>query len=223
MPRIRFSLRTFFLFLFFACLIGSNIFTASRNKRLNQELNEKTQLIDKLQAELGHLVITDPKKLHAVAIPTYEALTWRWRLHVPTEGKYRIRLATHEIPENGIPTSPYAVDLKGGEYEFTAAIRKGGNDDWAMNMVFAEQLPSGGRSSLRHTSPMTPEDSKWAAEGSGSSTGQAGLFGTASVNRGETMELLRIRAMKKARGGSSSTVPEPSDGVIIWIEEEQVP
>ena len=75
MPRFRFSLRSFFLFLFFACLVGSNLFTAREVNRLNEKLSESHRANEKLQAELGQLVVSDPNKLHAVAVQTHEGLT----------------------------------------------------------------------------------------------------------------------------------------------------
>jgi hypothetical protein len=219
MPRFRFSLRSFFLVLFIGCLVGSNLFTAREMHRLNEKLNESHRENEKLQAELGQLVVTDPAILHVVAIPSYEATTWRWRLHVPADGRYRIRLATHEIPETGIPTSPHVLDLNGGESELTAAIRKDRNDDWAMNMIVT-QRSANGSSSQRQSLPMAPEHSKWVAESSGSSTSQAGASRTDSMTPGEPMVLLRHRIMRALGDGSSGTVPEPSDGVMIWIVEE---
>jgi len=226
MPRLRFSLRSFFLFLFVACLIGSNIFTAFENRRLNEKLNESHRIIKKQQAELGELVITDPNKLNAVAIPGYEVTTWRWRLHVPYErdGGYRIRFSTQDVPYDGTPpTSPYSIYLKGGEYEFTAAIRKNRNDDWTMQVIAAKRL-SLGSSNSKTILRMAPEHSQWIGDGFGSwiadgfvsSIDHAGSGGTVSVTPGEPMVLLRVRC----HDGSRSEVFEPCDGVMIWITEE---
>jgi len=215
----RFSLRSFFLFLFVACLIGSNIFTATEVRRLNEKLNQKDRTIEKLQVQVGELVITDPNKLHAVAIPSYEDLTWRWRLHVPDNTTHLYRFATHDVPETGIPASPDSFPLDGGDYELTAAIRKDRNDDWALN-VFAQRDPFG-RIGLRReqTFALDPDHSQWAARAPGSSSRQAGCDGTESMTPGEAMVLLRHRIMRELDDGSSSTVPEPCDGVMIWIVE----
>ena len=222
MPRFRFSLRSFFLFLFVACLIGSNLFTAREVNRLNENLNEKNRLIENLQVQLGELVITDPAKLHAVAIPTYDSLTWRWRLHVPNQTKYGIRIATHEVPENGIPPNGESLSLPGGDHEFTATIRKDRNGEWAMNMIFTQRTPMGTvGSSQQNTLAMAPDQLQWAAHESSSTSRQAGSNGTESMTPGEPMVLLRHRIMRGLDGGSRSTVPEPCDGVMIWIAEEK--
>jgi hypothetical protein len=225
MPRFRFSLRSFFLFLFFACLIGSNLFTAREVNRLNEKLSESHRTIEKLQIQVGELVIIDPAKLYAVAIPSYDTLTWRWRLHVPSQTKYGIRLTTHEVSENGIPPNGESLSLPGGDHEFTAAVRKDRNGEWAINMIFTQQTPTGAvGSSQQNTLAVAPDRLQWAAHESGSTSRQAGSNGTESMTPGEPMVLLRHRIMRGLDGGSRSTVPEPCDGVMIWIvEEEQVP
>jgi hypothetical protein len=210
MPRLRFSLRSFFLVLFIGCLIGSNLFTALENRRLNEKLNESYGTIEKLQAELGKLVVTDPNKLHVVAVRTYDNLTWRWRLHVPKGRSFHIYVASHEIPENGFPKDENLFLLPDGETSATVAIRRNHLDKWVIRVAG----PSGS------TGMSIPDEhSAWVANHPGSSENQAGLSGTESTNPGEPMVLLRFRVMQEHADGSASSVPEPCDGVMIWVAE----
>jgi hypothetical protein len=212
MPRFRFSLRNFFLFLFVAYLIGSNLFTALENKRLNEKLTESHRAHEKLQAELGLLVVSDPNKVHAVAVQTHESLTWRWRLHVPKGRRFRLFMATQEIPDNGFPPNQSSSNLVEGDFTATAAIRKGHLDKWMFRIMY----PSGSTGMA-----FSDEHSEWIVNHPGSSESQAGYNGSESANPGEPMVLLRFRAMQRASDGSSSSVAEPCDGVMIWIVEER--
>jgi hypothetical protein len=214
MPRFRFSLRSFFLFLIVACLIGSNLFTAREVNRLNEKLSESYRANEKLQAELGLLVVTDPNKLHAVAVQTQESLTWRWRLHVPTGRRFRLFMATQEIPDNCLPTNHSSSGLVEGDFTATAAIRKGHLDKWMFRVMY----PSGSTGMA-----FSDERSEWIVNHPGSSESQAGSNDSESTNPGETMVLLRFRVMQRAGDGSSSSVAEPCDGVMIWIAEESRP
>jgi hypothetical protein len=123
----RFSLRSFFLFLFFACMVGSNIFTAFENGRLRQT-------IEKLQAEFGLLVVSDPNKLHAIADETHEEWTWRWHLHVPKRRRFEYGIATKEIPSSGVVGQGVDV-LPEGDFAVTAAIRRDHLDRWMFRSI----------------------------------------------------------------------------------------
>lgn len=206
MPRFRFSLRSFFLVLFVGCLIGSNIFTAFENSRLRQT-NQK------LQAELGHLVVGDPTRLHAVAVDTHEELTWRWRLHVPEGKSFQLRVATQQVPDSGLPGGSGAFELAEGDYTLTAAIRQDHLQKWRLSV----------RSQVGTFRLLFSDDhSQWIVDSPGAITEQAGSGGiTKSLEPGELMVLLRHRTMQRQADGSSTTVAEPCDGVMIWIDEKK--
>jgi len=214
MPRFRFSLRSFFLFLLLACLIGSNIFSAREIHRLNENLNEKNRLVENLQVQVGQLVVTDPTKFHVVAVPTYENLTWRWRVHVPEEGANTLRQATLRIPESGIRMNRLLRALPVGESDVIVAIHKDLQDKWYLSTILARRSPAGPLGTQnRQTMPL-----KWTADSPCWSTDQAGTRGTESMTPGEPMVLLRHRRHKTGAGGRSSPDPEPCDGVLICIE-----
>jgi hypothetical protein len=205
MPRFRFSLRSFFLVLFIGCLIGSNLFTASENRRLRRANEE-------LQTELGLLVVGDPNKLHAIAVETHEELTWRWRLHVPKGRTFLVGVSTHEIPGSGLAANFGSFGLPEGDFTVTAAIRRDHLDKWRLNFT----MPSG---SISTTVP--DERSKWIVDSPGASSEQAGSGGTPKVvDAGEPMVLLRRRLAQQLANGSTRIGRESCDGVMIWIEEE---
>ena len=214
MPQLRFSLRSFFLFLFVACLIGSNVFTAWENRRLNEKLNQKDRIIDNLQVQVGQLVVTDPTKVHVVAIPTYEHLTWRWRVHVPDEGVTSLRQATLKIPESGIRMNRLIRALPVGESDVIVAVHKDIDDNWYLSTILARRSPAGplGKQD-QQTRPL-----KWTTVSPCWSTDQAGTNGTESMTPGEPMVLLRHRRYKRGAGSRFRADPEPCDGVLICIE-----
>jgi hypothetical protein len=203
MPRFRFSLRNFFLFLFVATLIGSNLFTA-------REVNRLRQANEQFQAELGFVVVTDPNKLHAIAVETHEDLTWRWRLHVPRLRGLQLFVANKNIPQDGLPTDYRIAELPDDDFSVNAAIRRDHLDQWRV----AVHYPAGYLAMV-----IAEEHSGWVKDNLGFRAKQAGTSGQQTTNPGEPMVLLRLRAMQKTEGGSSRIVPEPCDGLMLWIAE----
>lgn len=205
MPGWRFSLRSFLLSLFMVCLIGSNFFTA-------WELNRAREDNRRLRTELGELVISDPRKLHVVTVPTYEDLTYRWRILIPEGQVIRILQATREIPQSGYPANFGASYLPEGEYVLTVAVRRDHLGQWRLTATNPQGSVSMG---------IAQEDSAWLVDSPGASTSQAGAQETESFDPGERIVLLRDRTMQRQPDGSASSTPEPCDGIMIWLEPEK--
>lgn len=204
MPRLRFSLRAFLLLLFILSLLGSNFFTAWQLRQLRQENAG-------MRKELGRLVITDPNRIHIVAVPTYEDLLWRWRIYVPAGKTLRLYESSYDIPETGFPLSSVSSGLHEGEYLLTAAVRRDRHGKWQVTVAGPRSSSSTG---------FSDEHATWLTDSAGWSVEQAGNGEAQVFNIDEPIVLLRLRCMKKQRDGSSSTTPEPADGVMVWIKKQ---
>ena len=210
MPRLRFSLKTLFLSLLFACLVGSNVFTSYRLKQLHEENVAQRK-------ETGRLVVKDPTKLNVVAVPTFEDLTWRWRVHVPPGAGERIRLATQQIPGQGHDTgSSLSTTLEAGDYLLTATVRRNHHGQWALIV---------GHSGGSNMTNINERSAGWLEPQSGASgwsTSQAGQNDATVREPGSKLDLLRLRVMVQSPDGTSaSNTDKPADGLLIWVEDQK--
>jgi hypothetical protein len=205
MPKLRFSLRAFLLLLFIGSLVASNLFTSWQLHQLRQENAQ-------LRKELGRLVVSDPQKLSIIAVPSYEDMLWRWRIYVPKGQSVHIHSTNQDIPLNGFPAvSGSSGPMEEGEYLLTAAIRPNRNGDWQITVAGPHASFSIG---------IANKHAEWLSGSVGYSTEQAGTPETQVSDLSQPMVLLRVRAMKQTAPGSSSTTPEPSDGVLLWLTNQ---
>jgi hypothetical protein len=72
-------------------------YVAVREEQLRRELSAQHRM---LAAETGYLDITDPGKVHVVALPSEDPLHFRWRIHVPAN--YEMMWRTSQWGEDGI-------------------------------------------------------------------------------------------------------------------------
>lgn len=205
MPRLRFSLRAFLLLLFIASLIASNLFTSWQLSQLREENVQ-------MRKELGRLVVSDPTKIHVVALPSYEDMLWRWRIYVPTGQSLRLFESAQDIPQNGLPANfvGSAGPLQEGEYVLTAAVRRDRNGKWQITV--AEPQSSNGFG-------IADEHTAWLTDSLGWETSQAGAASAEVYDPDQPFTLLRVRSMKKVSPNSSTSTPDPTDGILLWIKK----
>lgn len=208
MPRLRFSLKSLFLSLLFACLVGSNVFTSYRFKELHDENLA-------LRKETGRLVVKAPAKLNIVAVPTYEDLTWRWRVHVPPGKGEKISLSGDRIPPRGHSGSYSSTTLPPGGYLLTATVRRNHLGKWTLIV---------GHSGGTCTTSINEEHAGWLEPqtgASGWSSSQAGQHDATVREPGTQLDLLRLRVMVQSPDGKSAkNTDEPFDGLLIWVEDQ---
>jgi hypothetical protein len=208
-PRLRFSLKTMFVVLVFLCLVGSNLITSYQLKQLHEENVA-------LRKETGRLVIKDPAKLNVVAVPTYEDLSWRWRVHVPPGKGERISVSAYLIPQVGYSGSRSSTTLPPGDYLLTATVRRNHLDDWTLTIGHP-----GGTCAVG----INAEHAGWLERQSGASgwsSSQAGQTEATVREPGAKLDLLRLRVMVQSSGGqNAATSDEPSDGLLIWTEDDK--
>jgi hypothetical protein len=213
--RIRFSLRGLLVGTALLCAVVSHVLTSVALRQSRQEARL-------LRDELGYLTISDPDMLHAIALAPeegYASKRWRWRLHFPPGRKFRVCYKFTEIPDEGI---------SGDEYEFFS------NDVGGESTLSASAVrdPSGGwKLVLNHEAPgsLQPQarwqvitNDSWLTDDASMSWDQAGAETTESVDAGEPLVLLRMRRTKSINVGGTTGITvdsDPTDGVMIWIEE----
>ena len=179
-----------------------------------QETNRLHAENRKLREELGVLNVEDPTKFYARALPVNDTLRWRWRIYFPAHHRYMIKVQTEEIGDSGLKkdnANGMSFDVDKGEYTFEAEARKG-KPGWTDIHV----MICNGQFSTS-TDAMKSGFEDWAS--GGSSTHQLDRAST-EYDATKPLELLRVRALKRTSATTSSNVPEPGPGLLIWIQPE---
>jgi hypothetical protein len=120
-------------------------------------------------------------------------------------------VSTQDIPERGFPAnSAQTGAFPEGEYVLTAAVRPDRNGNWQVTVAGPQFSSSFG---------IAADHSGWLTDSAGWSTEQAGSAATEVFDPGQPITLLRLRTMKKTSPTSSSSTPEPCDGVLLWLKK----
>src|SRR5262245_39937466 len=115
----RFSLRELVLLMAVVALAVSNSITSVKLKTVWEE----NRL---LRQEVNRFPLQDESLLHVAALQSTDNLTWRWRLHVPENGKFVLRTENANLPERGLPTKLGYVgdELPKGDVYLTVTVQK---------------------------------------------------------------------------------------------------
>lgn len=174
--------------LLLAALYGA--FVAVREEQLRRELSVQHQ---RLAAETGYLDITDPDKVHVVALPSEDPLHFRWRIHVPAN--YEIMWRTSQWGEDGIHST-------GSAENFIAQVRFRENEDGYVR-VFRD-MKIGGVGWLGGRELQTLLSDKWDRI----ERVQLGADRSVVVERHELATLLQLRMPEAMANEAESVLPE---------------
>lgn len=138
---------------------------------------------------------------------------FRWRVYLPPNDRYRLRLATKEVDQQGLAEAVDQIELPPGEHELELRHEQV-DQEWRIAVLVD------GEERLRDAQP-----SEWNT-GRGSSGGSA--FATSKQQPVvQPLVLFRRRFMVpagssgasgSAASGSATTPQGPSDGILVWIE-----
>jgi hypothetical protein len=214
--RLRFSLAT----LVWASLAVGATLLLVLTHRENLALRGENR---KLHGQLGHLVVTDPSRIHVVAGIGVKGDFWRWRIYIPAGKGIRLHTQTSEVPHDGFGI-PDVVD--GGlsnwllqqqerprEFEVQLQLLKNNYGHWSYAYRFnGEVCPA---------APPFDEDG-WLQDPKGELykvfSRQAGTERTVTAESGKPFELLRVRSIpyRQMEERFLGRVP----GILVWIQEE---
>ncbi len=215
--RMRFSLLSLLMFTGLVCL-GVSHFQTSR------KLHRTQQALEVANSELGYLTIDDPSQYAVIALPNFGPgpMQWRWRLFLPPGKRYQMRWALDKVPESAVPQAPrenhielldqYAKPAAKGEpMIFTLAVSKNLAGTWQITAG----LPDRGSSIYLRDPPAWLEDHSRPGWG----TRIAGRNRTDVAPVDTPLVLLRYRKGKQVPPNGSTVDMQPTDGLIVWIEE----
>jgi hypothetical protein len=210
----RFSLRhalSLVAIIAFCLSIGTSIRQFRENRLLRQENTSLRNEVGKLTLEPGH-----EQQLHAIAIPSYEKLTWRWRIKVPDGMCSRVNTRVGDIPLIGFPKGLQGPELT-GDCVLTVAVHQKKDKSWEL-FSHVENVESGGmKTSTSTTSNILPENTQWLekTDGSFSASGVGNSTQVAVMN--DPMQLLRSRFTPIGIQPKTG----PRDGILVWLTEDK--
>ncbi len=178
--------------------------------------------VHQLREETGRLVV-DPEfkdRIQAIGVPNFTAMTWKWKVYLPPNQKYVLKIKWNDISSEGLPQSQSSVRAIGGrgvdgEWTITCAIRRNPkNTRW--DIVTEYDVAAIASYSTRRSIPQDAEQWIDSPEVGSSTSGVARQ--QVVVANSDSLVLLRWRLMEKVSPTTSKTPKGPARGLMIWIE-----
>ncbi len=218
--RYWFSLRSLLVAILVIC-VSITLWQTSR--RLADSQSELRQLRD----EVGYLSVKDRTKLHAVALDTGEANTWRWRMFIPKGHRYQWKIACKDIPLDSPPQSDQGTSTisnepyweSDNEVLVTARLQQDKDESWTLSVsskIGDSQNQMGG-ATLR-----IPQDQiDWMLTVPATDGQVIGTRGTDIRDPEGPIILLQRRPCEKLPDGSYRPSKGPMPGFMIWLSKWQ--
>ncbi len=167
--------------------------------------------VQRLRDETGQLTIEDPKRLHAIQMPTDYPLAWKWRVYIPAGRNVRLSHHTHQISKEGLPKTYNGSKIFGPkEFVVTVKIDKQPDGQWRSG------VSCDGITTYR----IFPEDAiRWLNKGSAGSTIKQVHRDVSMEQAGEPLVLLRKRVFYKRGQVPPANEPTETDGLLVWLAE----
>jgi hypothetical protein len=220
--------------IFSALLLMTIVGMAIVIAQLWREVGPAREEIKRLRAEVGHLSIDDPKKAYAIAVPTSEEDTWKWRIYLPPGRTYTLHERSgRQLPQpsqhpgktwfdavlragSGGSSSGSAIQ---GELSFEAKLIQK-DDRWVLVTNYTK---SDGSSSTRGGGTDSIYPDEWLSERRSRPTrSDVPSVGQKEFEPGQPILLLhRMKPVitETPGGGYSSQMPDgPTEGFVLWIE-----
>ena len=206
----KFTLKTILIILTFVAMAVMLVMTRI-------ELDEKSRQLETYRNEMRYLNIDDQTKIHAINIPGIGRKSWRWRIYLPPNRKFCLRAAFDNVPNRGLPENApnfTMCDLSSGESILSVNVIKE-NDSWGL-ALYEEQ---NGRSTFDLVADINGAETDWLNKRGGCQESVAGRSSTLAAVADEPFILLSYRDGLSPKSGVTATNPNPTDGIVLWIEE----
>ena len=125
--------------------------------------------------DAGYLVIDDESQYHAIYVPTYDKLSWRWRVWLPEGNTYELatlcnkpRVSESDYPPEGVVRLGKRGGILPGEHILTVALKKSDAlDTWRVHFEVSEITEDGGESTYRDFRQVPLNGGGWPDDSSG--------------------------------------------------------
>lgn len=209
MKSINFSLGTLLLVFTIIALAVCLFVTRS-------ELASKTAQLDSYRNEMRYLSIEDESKISVISIPAVGSKSWRWRIYLPKDQGFTLKVGFDDVPLYGLPAPAQRItrcNLPNGESILTASLVKE-NGQWGL----ALHSESDGNQNFSYVQKIVAKNSEWLEKRGGCSEHIAGASETEAGDGKLPFRLLSYRDGLSPAPGVTTTNPSPTDGVALWID-----
>jgi hypothetical protein len=203
---LQFSLRTALLLILGAAIFFS-VWTSAQQRQENQRLQSE---ITQLKNERGELSVErgQEHKLHVIAVPTLEVMTWKWQVHVPAGRKFQCKAIVGTVLPDRYPISASGFEIPAGDYVLKLSIHQPDGKHPSLDVQV-------GNAQHNYGIPVT---GTWLEKPGYVVGNRAGEGRTVSVEPGEVLEMIRYQSIVPSQ--TNESVTEWSDGFLAWICEQ---
>jgi hypothetical protein len=182
--------------------------------------------LSKLRNEIRTLDPLETDKMRAIEIPAFGQNQWRWKIDLPDDEKFVLRWAYNDIAaDDSMPTQIdpvfnhpkfHAPELPDDEFILLVSAFEQ-NGEWFLGV---KTESASGRGEMDFATEMKANDSSWLAKRGGNGIhALAGKRKTATNPIETPFVLLRYRKGLSPSPGVTAMDPNPTDGMLIWIEQ----
>jgi hypothetical protein len=183
--------------------------------QLRLEVDPLRRDLRTLRKAIGQLSIDDASQVHAIAVPSLDSLTWRWRVWIPQGRDVTLHYQCGNVPRKGVPSKRNSVTLPSGEQSITLSAMQTGirASDIEVTLDTSGGLVGESTHSRDRWLLGSKEDSyRTAFEGVPWTTY------VASENE-KVIVLKRFRVGEEMSGEELSQSDELTPGFIVWLEQ----
>ena len=213
MRKPRLSLASILLLTTIVALAVSHVITSQKLVRVQNEMNA-------LLVDLRPFGSQTDDRMFARILPTQSPqMLWRWKIQLPEKGRYRLRSLIGDVPATGYPAEGGATDPV---FHKDFLLLDGGSPS-LLSVQISNYNKSGKWEILAKTPDrqlclpivnMTP----WLVQRTGYTIAEGmDEMKTQSADVGQPLQLIRMRKAASVSGAVSPD-PNPTDGILLWIE-----
>jgi hypothetical protein len=189
---------------------------AIRIVQLRLEVDPLRRDLRVLRKSLGQLSIDDESKLHALAVPTLQDLTWSWRVWIPEGRQITLHYQWGNVPRKGVPSKRNSVTLPPGEQSiWLSAMQRGAR----RSEIEVTLDTSGGM-----VGDSTRSNDRWLMgfiEDSNSTAFEGVPWSTYVAPENEKVIVLRrFRVGEAMSSAELNQLDAPTPGFIVWLERQ---
>ena len=172
----------------------------------SQQLRREIETMQRLQRKL---IVTDSQKYAVIELLENWYDEDRWDVHLPAGHKYLLKLATHGIHDQELPTAGEETSIPPGRHTLEVLTRElSDSQQWEI-VVKVDERPA--------LSITEPKD--WKTTGS---SDNVGYESQQELPVDKPLIIKRRRHTVRQPNGNSTTPQGPASGILLWIESSAI-
>jgi hypothetical protein len=186
--------------------------------QLRLEIDPLRRDLHMLRKAIGQLSIDDESKVHAIAVPSHDSLTWRWRVWIPQGRQVTLHYQWGNVPRKGVPSKRSSVTLSPGEQSITLSAMQVG--------IRASEIEVTLDASGGMVGDSTRSSDRWLLGSESYITTFEGVpWSTYVASENEKVIVLKrfrvgFRVGEEMSSEELNQLDEPTPGFIVWLEQQ---